>query len=120
MDKKPAIDFGEPTLKPVMKKGFARADSSLADTLNEVDFKSLIEHERKQSEGKKLRAPTKSEEEIKMQEVKVLFSFSISVPLLNLLRNPMVADHKFEQQWLEKLRTNLRSVCSQNHCPECR
>lgn len=62
MDKKPAIDFGEPSAKPTFKKGFSRADSSLADTLNEVDFKTMIVSERKASEAKKIRAVTKSED----------------------------------------------------------
>lgn len=56
MDKNPAIDFVEPK-----KKGFARQESSnLGDTLNEVDFKSVLINDRKFSEARKVRGTTKS------------------------------------------------------------
>lgn len=103
MDKNPAIDFVEPK-----KKGFVRNESSnLGDTLNEVDFKSICINDRKFSEAKKVRLPTKSEEELRKQQIEVLFSFPISLKLLNLLRDPAINNQKFDQQYLIGVRGTL-------------
>ncbi len=110
----PAIDFSE------KKARFDRMESNLnlADTINEADFRSISYADRKSSEAKKIRTTTKSEEEIKMEKLVVLHTFHVSVKLINLLRDPLFNNHKFEQQFLINIQTALQGTGCDGS-PEC-
>ena len=92
----PSIDFND---EPPQKI----TESSHPEDENDLVFKQLSFSLTKSSDTKKQGALSKSEDELKKTPVVVLLSFPLSLPLLNLLRDPAVNNHKFEKEFLERL-----------------
>lgn len=82
MDSKLGIDFAEAR---------AREESVSENTIlfNEGELLSHAFHVRKSSQAKKIRSVSRSEEELKTQPLTVLHSFTFSIRLLNLFRDPV-------------------------------
>ena len=108
MENKPAIDFNQ------HPKGFARNSSlnSMSSMLTEsldVEVKNIDFSKRKTSEYKKIKSHSKSTDKDKDKEhekfLALAFKFPISVPLLNLLRQPQLTNHQFAHSYLTALQS---------------
>lgn len=67
-------------------------------------------HFRKSSQAKKIKTISKSEEDLRSQQIIVLHSFRFSLPLLNLLRDPNTDGHHFELEYLIQVAAELRTI----------
>jgi hypothetical protein len=66
--------------------------------------------QRKSSISKKIKVISKSEEELKNKEMKILHSFGFSISLLNLFRDPIFKGHEFEAGYLAQIASELRRI----------
>lgn len=79
---------------------------------SEGELLSMSCHNRKSSHAKRMRIKSKSEEDLQNQTLAVTHSFPLSIRLLNLLRNPLLANdlHDFDLEYLTDIGRLFRQV----------
>jgi hypothetical protein len=65
---------------------------------------------RKSSQAKKIKTVSRSEEDLRSQQITVLHQFRFSLPLLNLLRDPETDGRDFAPAFLAEVAAQLRRV----------